>query len=463
MKHRTIDRTGTIALAVAFLLATCDALDLPSRIQIDSDPDSADLSKHKASLRQVLAVDSPELFGNSCPVCDTYKLAELDRFVQSTLSKYKRHIRNSSSFTRFQRSLRRPLVLRLYNKPVSAETIAPILRDTASHFAALADVARVLQKSALDAAPTDSAVVTDTCALLEKVATTSALLVTEVSSALTSKDSVTAGIVATGVLSVLGFFERFTLSATSTIAGCAVALAGNSVQSVEGKLDTYSAVTLDAAFSDVLTFLSARGDSSGLISALGRQNDGMLQVNDLLLELRSKAYPVASGETTIEVEGIAEVVSLIDGIAFTVLSSVIRLAVVIPPVIGGIATNTFGLFQQRVQTIVTLVNSTSSSSHVMFDEAAKGSSVSGDTLLLRWCFKKHPREESDDFTLELDVPPCAIPFLILTSPIWLPALLLFLIIYRLQNNSRASWSQVQCRIDALSCQNDALAASLPSL
>jgi hypothetical protein len=391
-------------------------------------------------------------------VCDTDKLDVLDRFVKSTLFKYKRLIRNSSSFTRLRLALRRPLVLRRYNKPVSAETIAPILQDTASHFAALADAARVLQKSALDAALTDSAIVTDTCALLEKVATTSALLVTEVSSALTSKDSVTAGIVATGVLSVLGFFECFTLSATSTIAGCAVALAG-----VEGKLDTYSAVTLDAAFSDVLTFLSARGDSSGLISALGRQNAGMLQVNDLLLELRSKAYAVASGETAIEVEGLAEVVSLIDGIAFTVLSSVIRLAVAIPPVIGGIATNTFGLFQQRVQTIVTLVNSTSSSSHVMFDEAAKGSSVSGDTLLLRWCFKKHPREESDDFTLELDVPPCAIPFLILTSPIWLPALLLFLIIYRLQNNSSASWSQVQCRIDALSCQNDALAASLPSL
>jgi hypothetical protein len=65
--------------------------------------------------------------------------------------------------------------------------------------------------------------VADTYALLEDVAMSSALLVTEVSSVLTSKDSVMAGIVTTGVLSVLGFFERFTLPATSAIAGCAEA------------------------------------------------------------------------------------------------------------------------------------------------------------------------------------------------------------------------------------------------
>jgi hypothetical protein len=69
----------------------------------------------------------------------------------------------------------------------------------------LADVARVLQKSALDAAPAVSAVMADTYALLEDVAMSSARLVTEVSSVLTSKDSVMAGIVATGELFVLGF------------------------------------------------------------------------------------------------------------------------------------------------------------------------------------------------------------------------------------------------------------------
>jgi hypothetical protein len=107
--------------------------------------------------------------------------------------------------------------------------------------------------------------------------------------------------------------SRFTLPATPAIAGCAEVLAGNSVQSVEGKEDTFPAVTLDAVFSDVLTFLSARGDASGLISALGSPNASVLNVNDRLLELRSKAYSVAASETALETEGLAEVVSLIDG------------------------------------------------------------------------------------------------------------------------------------------------------
>jgi hypothetical protein len=129
------------------------------------------------------------------------------------------------------------------------------------------------------------------------------------------------------------------------------------VQSVEGKEDTFPAVTLDAVFSDVLTFLSARGDASGLISALGSPNASVLNVNDCLLELRPKAYSVAASDTALETEGLAEVVSLIDGIVFTVLSSVVGLAVAIPPVISRISADALGLIRQHIETIITLVTS----------------------------------------------------------------------------------------------------------
>jgi hypothetical protein len=222
-----------------------------------------------------------------------------------------------------------------------------------------------------------------------------------------------------------------------------------------------------------LTFLSVRGDRSGLITAIGIVDANMLNLNDRLVLLNSQSDEVwisnsitAAGSATTQIEGVAPVVSLIDGIAFTVLSSVLNLAVAVPPVIGGIATHTVGLFQQRIETIVTLVNTTSSSSHEMFDEEARGSFVSGDTLFYRWCIKKYPPKQDEECGCPLaylEISPCAYPLLILTSPIWLPALLLFVLIYRKNNPSSVSWSRVQCQMKTLSCQNDALAASLPSL
>jgi hypothetical protein len=472
--------THVVALALALVLALCDASDRSSLFhnQIDADPPSVDVSDRLLSLPLSLEVGGFETF-DSCPVCDTDKLDVLDRFVKSTLFKYKRLIRNSSSFTRFRRALRRPLIRRHYNKRVSAETITPILQDTASHFSALADTARVTQKSIPDS---DS--LTDVYAILAEVATSSALFVTEVSSILQNNDATAAGIVATSVLSILGFFERFTLATISTITYFATAEIVVPENSVQGNVDIFSVDALDDVLSDVMTFLSARGDTSGLISVIGSATANISNLKDRLLQLHSQADAVsqsksttdAGSDATMQFEAYAEVVSLMDGMSFTVLSSAIGLAVAIPPVIGRIATHTVGLFHKRITTLVTLVNSTSSSSHEMFDGEAKGSFVSGDTLFYRWCIKKFPPkddEECESPFICLQISPCVYPLLILTSPIWLPALLVFVLIYRINNPpvrpppvsppASASWNQVQCHMDALSCQNDALAASLPSL
>jgi hypothetical protein len=457
-----------VALTLALVLALCDASDR-SRLfhnQIDADPPSVDVSDRLLSLLQTLEVDSPELFDNSCPVCDTDKLDVLDRFVKSTLFKYKRLIRNSSSFTRFRRALRRPLIRRHYNKRVSAETITPILQDTASHFSALADTARVTQNSIPDS---DS--LTDVYSILAEVATSSALFVTEVSNVLQNNDATTAGIVATSVLSILGFFERFTLATISTVTYFATTEVVVP-ESVQGNVDIFSVDALDDVFSDVMTFLSARGDTSGLISAIGSATANISNLKDHLLQLHSQADAVsqskstadAGSDATMQFEAYAEVVSLMDGMSFTVLSSAIGLAAAIPPIIGGIATGTVGLFQQRIQAIVSLVDSTSSSSREMLEEKAISSAVSGDTLYYQWCIKKNPLEMNDDEPIpNLQISPCAYPLLIVTSPIWLPALLIFLLLYWFNGRRNTFWSQVQCPMDSLSCQNDALAASLPSL
>jgi hypothetical protein len=223
-------------------------------------------------------------------------------------------------------------------------------------------------------------------------------------------------------------------------------------------------VDADAVFSDVVTFLSVRGDRSGLISAIGSITANISNLKDRLIQLHSKADVVSTSEsttnagsdTTMQLEAFAEVVSLMDGVSFTVLSSVISLAAAIPQVIGGLAIGTVGLFQQRVEAIVTLVNSTSSSSRETLEEKAIFSPVSGDTLHYLWCIQRNPLEMNDvEFIPSPQISPCAYPLLIVTSPIWLPALLVFVLIYRKNNPppSSASWSQVQCRMDALSCQN----------
>jgi hypothetical protein len=466
---KSMRSTSVVALALVLVIALCNASDSSSLIhqKIDADPPNVDVSERFLSLPQSLEVSS-EIFDNSCPVCDTDKLDVLDRFVKSTLFKYKRLIRNSSSFTRFRRALRRPLILRRYNKRVSAEAITFILRDTASHFSALADTAHVTQNSI-----PDSDFLSNIYAVLEEVATSSALFVSEVSNVLQGNDVVMAGVVATSVLSILVFFERFTLATMSTVTYSAMTEVVVPEMSIQGNMDAFSVDALDTVFSDVMTFLSARGDTSGLISAIGSITANISNLKDRLTQLHSKADVVSTGksttkagsDTTMQFEAFAEVISLIDGMSFTVLSSVIGLAVAIPQVIGGIATHTVGLFQQHIETIVTLVNSTSSSSREMLDEKDKASAVSGETLYYQWCIKKNPLEMNDDPLPFPQISPCAYPLLIVTSPIWLPALLVFDLIYRIKNPppSSASWSQVRCQMDALSCQNDALVASLPSL
>jgi hypothetical protein len=486
MKCATVGRRGTIALALALVLASSAALDRSNHIQnqSDLDPSSTDVSasENLQTFRQTLEDGTARVSDNSCPVCHTDKHHVVGPFVQSVLSKYKRLIRNSSSFAGFRRALRRPLVRRQYNKRVSAETITPILHDTASHFAALADTARVLQDRMPDPARADTAIFLDVYAVLEQVATSSALLITEVSNILQSNDAVTAGIVATSVLSILGFFERVTAATTSTLTSYVAAFAGIPVRSAHGKLDTFSDLALDAVFSDVLAFLSARGDRSGLITAIGSVDASLSNLKGSLLQLYSKADTVstsmsiranATSDTLMLIEGAAQVVSLIDRMAFTVLSSVIRLVVAIPPVVGGIATGTAGLFQQRIETIVTLVNSTSSSNLEILNFESRDTAVSGDTVFLILCSLIFPQEDNDDGDdtywqgFDFSGIGCALPLIILTSPIWLTLFALWVIIDGIfigpNQRSNAAWLPIRCQMDALTCRNNALAASLPSL
>jgi hypothetical protein len=57
-------------------------------------------------------------------------------------------------------------------------------------------------------------------------------------------------------------------------------------------------VDADAVFSDVMTFLSARGDTSGLISAIGSVTANISNLKDRLIQLHSKADVVSTSEST---------------------------------------------------------------------------------------------------------------------------------------------------------------------
>jgi hypothetical protein len=157
------------------------------------------------------------------------------------------------------------------------------------------------------------------------------------------------------------------------------------------------------------------------------------------------------------------------------------IALDVVPNIGVVAGSMLGLMLGSVDSILKQNLFVFNSIFVIFSTEAKRSSVSGDTLLLLWCLSGidnddgPPTDALNDNTNYVDVAVCVIigllPIAIITSPIWIPLLIIraaitsiFDILGSLFGTGRRSDIRAcSCEMKALSCHNDALAAALPRI
>jgi hypothetical protein len=242
-------------------------LDKP-RGQVDLLKSSLEIQKKFEALKSsVDAFHQPAPEG-SCPVCKDDAIG--DGIVKRAVSKASRVIRRSSTFSDFSKASRTPLGRRHFRQKVSANTITPIFLATGSRFAAVAASAKDLKFNATKSHLGGGSVEEDMLHLLEVVCNSSATVAFDIANAMERAPTATSGLVATSVLSLLGFFERVNLSTMSVLVDYLSRLVGGNEPNTSALATPFSEESADDVFDEMLDFLATNGDkdASGLTTAL---------------------------------------------------------------------------------------------------------------------------------------------------------------------------------------------------
>jgi hypothetical protein len=169
--------------------------------------------------------------------------------------------------------------------------------------------------------------------------------------------------------------------------------------------------------------------------------------------------------------------NLISENELTIVSIVNSIALDVVPKIGVVAGSMLGLMLGSVDSILKQNLSVFNSIFGIFSTEVKRSSVSGDTLLLLWCLSgidnddRHPTDDLNDNTSYIDVAFCVLigllPIAIITSPIWVPLLIIQAVISSIFDilgcvfgtGQRSDSRAFSCELEALACHNEALVAT----
>jgi hypothetical protein len=478
------ERLNMIATTIplfTLLIPICSALDIP-RGQVDLLKGSLEIQKKFEALKSTVDafhLPTPE---GSCPVCEEGAIG--DGIVKRALSKASRMIRRSSTFSDFSKASRTPLGRRHFRQKVSANTITPIFLATGSRFAALAASAKDLKSNAFKSHLEGDSIEDDMFHVLEVVCNSSATIAFDIANAMGSAPTVSSGLVATSVLSLLGFFERVNLSTMSVLVYYLSRLMGDNETNASALPILLSAELADGVFDEMLDFLASNGDmdASGLTSiapeseAINNRLQQFISTADAFTARRS-----CSVERPFAGNTMVKAANLISGNVLTIVSMVNSIALDIVPKIGVVAGSMLGLMLGSVDSILKQNLSVFNSIFGIFSTEAKRSSVSGETLLLLWCLSwiddndGPPTDDLNDNGGYVDVAFCfligLLPIAIITSPIWVPLLIIQSVISSIFNilgilfgtGRRSDSRAFSCEMEAMTCYNEALAAALPRI
>jgi hypothetical protein len=475
---------ATIAL-LTLLIPICSALDKPQG-QVDLLKGASEIQKEFEALKSTADTFDLPTPGGSCPVCKDDAIG--DGIIKRAVSKASRVIRRSSTFSDFSKASRTPLGRRHFRRKISADTITPIFLATGSRFAAIAASAKDLKSNATKSHLEGDSIEEDMFHLLEVVCNASATVAFDIANAMERAPTATSGLVATSVLSLLGFFEQVNLSTMSVLVDYLSRLVGGNETNASALATPLSTESMDDVFDEMLDFLVTNGDkdASGLTTVLASIVPELEAINSRLRQFTSAADAfIAAKSRSVERSfagnTMVNAANLISGNVLTIISMVNSIALDVVPKIGVVAGSMLGLMLGSVDSILKQNLSVFNSIFGIFSTEAKRSSVTGDTLLLLWCLnqidddEEPPRDDVYDTRNYVAVTECIllglIPIAIVTSPIWVPLYIIrvvigsiFLILDSLFGVGRGSDSRaLSCQMKALACQNEALAAALPRI
>jgi hypothetical protein len=452
----------TVALTLATLSPLpCVALETEFHSLADLPKTERERNVAKEDL-PVLEVEPPNF---DCPVC-----VDSDggggKLIQQILSNAHGLMAKSASFTRLKRSLRTLRGRRQYNKKIAKDSIVPILQISALHFDKFAIKARSF---ATTTAPQPSPLEKDMFAVLESVANTSASVLSEIANVIQTSDTVTAGLVTTSIISVLGYFELGTLQTTAALVDHIHALTGESTSSTSTVSQGDSANV--GVFDDVLDFLSSQRDKSGLSPVLVKLTGDMKVIDSRLSKFVDDANTLittssSSGSTNVALSDatVASAAQLVVGVEASVINLVAIVAGTPTKSVGSILRSVSGLIVQSVSAILSRSTSTFNSvlAALEMDTSAKDTPVSGDILYYVTCLYILFGTEVECLLISV--------LLWILSPIWVPLLIVTSILQaitgsgglRTTTTSKAKdW--LSCQMGEFSCKNNVLSNALSAI
>jgi hypothetical protein len=352
----------------------------------------------------------------------------------------------------------------------STTPLVAALESAGGHFTALAAQAQTLKTSALaataDAAPATTAsssspLIVATFDLLEDITTSAADYLYQVTGLLARAQITSVGTTTGIILSTLGLMERVSLGLISVIVDTLTALTApqtsSKVQSdavdsanVEALLSLLAAgAAPGGVFSDVLAFLEAHSDESGLAAILtnaATDMQGMADRLSVFINLANAALASATGQTnstslvTVQEDTIITlflILSLLGGSLGAILNLVINIITslgLIARIIGAVLNLTLGSVSVIFDIIIPILSAILGIVGVQEDAIGAASVGMLVTMKIMGLILDDPSVPVGVAKCTLELTSCPYPVL----------------------------QDLDCRTKALVCQNDALAAILPS-
>jgi hypothetical protein len=348
----------------------------------------------------------------------------------------------------------------------STASVVSALESAGAHFTALAAQTQTLKTSALaataDATPAttpSSPLIVATFDLLEDITTGAADYLYQVTGLMTRAGDSSVGMVTGMILSTLGLMERVSLGMVNVLVDALTALTAPppAVQSeAVDSADIEVLLSLLAAgaapggvFSDVLAFLEANSDDSGLAAILtnaATDMQGMADRLSVFINLANAALASAAGKTnatavaTVQADTINEIISLIVGIISAIISLIVDIITTIISLIAGIISAVLNLILGIISAIINLIVSILNAILGIFSFQVQADAI-GAASVGALMAMKIVGIMLDNPSVPVGVAKCALELTSCPYPVL---------------------DDLDCRTKALVCQNDALSQIIPS-
>jgi hypothetical protein len=433
--------SNAFTIAFACALSSCAALDKPKRF-LDKLDGADDINIKFEALSEAIGLGQTPTGTTpttTCPVVCDDDTTDMGP-IKTALTKLTRGVSKISA-------LKQPLLKARQaqlKKPVSVETTVTTLTTAESHFAAIAKNAQEMKTATkFTEGPT---IAVDMFAILQDVSAIGAGLMSNMTSAVRASETKTVGLVSSVILSVLALIQGVFLSIINIFISFLNAIAGQTASFTTNTTETTKLVDFlssGSVFADVLSVLSTEKNAPALSAALTRARTPMAGLGGRLSSFLARAASspnqviVQSSRASVQGNTIDQILSLITGIITSILNLIVSIITSILNLIVGIIRAVISLIVGIIRAILDLIVSIINA--ILGLLSTRAGSKSGQKVLAKG--------EVDKDSPTLDV------FFLLA----------FQSLLCIVGPNCLGSKQAKCQKEALTCQNNALSAAIPSV